>query len=147
MDWSRLDELGITRYEAIIVASLIEMEAKLDEDRPLIASVIYNRLREGRALQIDATVQYALPEERKPRLFEADLAVVSPYNTYLNVGLPPTPIATTSLASLQAAADPADTGFFFYVLADTEGKHAFAETFEEFQALVQQSIDAGVLPP
>ncbi len=146
VDWSRLDELGVTQYEAIIVASLIEAEAKLDEDRPLIASVIYNRLREGRALQIDATVQYALPE-RKPRLFEGDLAVESPYNTYLNTGLPPTPIATVSLASLQAAANPADTSFFFYVLADPNGKHAFAETFEEFQVLVQQSRDAGVLPP
>ncbi len=146
IDWSRLEDLGISRYEAIIVASLIEAEAKLDEDRPLIASVIYNRLRDGTPLQIDATVQYALPE-RKPRLLNADLAVESPYNTYLNGGLPPTPIATPSLASLEAAADPASTEFRFYVLASEDGKHAFATTLEEHQANIETARAEGILPP
>ncbi len=146
LDWSRLEELGITRYEAIIVASLIEAEAKLDEDRPLIASVIYNRLADGMPLQIDATVQYALPE-RKPRLLNEDLAIESPYNTYLNAGLPPTPIAAPSLASLEAAANPADTSFRFYVLATEDGKHAFAETLQEHQANVEQAREDGILPP
>ncbi len=146
IDWARLEELGVTRYEAIVVASLVEAEAKLDEDRPLIASVIYNRLREGTPLQIDATVQYALPE-RKARLLNEDLAVESPYNTYLNAGLPPTPIAVPSLASLEAAANPADTGFFFYVLASEDGKHAFAATLEEHQANVERAREEGILPP
>ncbi len=146
LDWSRLEELGVTRYEAIVVASLVEAEAKLDEDRPLIASVIYNRLRDATPLQIDATVQYALPE-RKPRLLNEDLAIESPYNTYLNAGLPPTPIAASSLASLEAAANPADTSFRFYVLASEDGKHAFAETLQQHQANVEQARADGILPP
>ncbi len=146
IDWSRLPDLGVTRYEAIVVASLIEAEAKLDEDRPLIASVIYNRLREGQNLQIDATVQYALPE-RKPRLLNADLQIDSPYNTYQNAGLPPTPISTPSMVSLQAAADPAESGFFYYVLASEDGKHAFAATLDQHQANVDRARADGILPP
>ena len=140
-------EIGHTPlYEAIVIASLIEAEAGVDEDRPLIASVIYNRLDRGQALQIDATVQYALPE-RKARLTFEDLEVDSPYNTYQIVGLPPTPIATPSLASLEAAAAPSDTEFLFYVLADESGRHAFAETAEEFEELVAQARRDGILPP
>ena len=97
-------------------------------------------------LQIDATVQYALPE-RKPRLTFDDLEVDSPYNTYQITGLPPTPIATPSLASLEAAAAPADTNFIFYVLANEEGGHAFAETAAEFEELVAQARRDGILPP
>ena len=146
VDWSGLDDLGVSRYEAIIIASLIETEAGIDEDRPLIASVIYNRLRDGIELQIDATVQYALPE-RKPRLTFNDLEIDSPYNTYRIPGLPPTPIATPSLASLEAAAAPAETGFYFYVLANEEGGHAFAETAAQFEELVAQARRDGILPP
>ena len=145
VDWSRLEELGITQYEAIVVASLIEEEVRVEEERPIVASVIYNRLESGWRLQIDATVQYALPE-RKPALSFADLEVESPYNTYQNEGLPPTPIAGVRLTSLQAAADPAATGFFYYVLTSLDGTHGFAETEAEFQELKEQSRRDGVLP-
>ncbi|NND03956.1 MAG: endolytic transglycosylase MltG, partial [Acidimicrobiia bacterium] len=101
-DWTLVEEAGFTPYEGLIVASMIEREAKLDEDRPLIASVIMNRLDAGIGLQIDATVLYALGEVRT--LTTADLEVDSLYNTYKWAGLPPTPIAGVRLASLEAAA-------------------------------------------
>jgi UPF0755 protein len=146
VDWSRLDELGLDQYEAIIVASLIEEEVRLEEERPIVASVIYNRLANDWLLQIDATVQYALPE-RKPTLSFVDLEVDSPYNTYLNPGLPPTPISGVRLTSLQAAADPASTPFFYYVLTNVDGTHSFAETEAEFELLKEQARRDGVLPP
>ena len=145
VDWSRLEALGVSEYEAIIIASMIEQEVKLDEERALVASVIYNRLGSDTLLQIDATVQYALPE-RKPVLSLDDLAVDSPYNTYQNLGLPPTPIAGVRLASLTAASAPAESTFFFYVLATEEGAHAFAETVEEFEILKAAAKEAGLIP-
>jgi UPF0755 protein len=146
VDWSVLEDQGFTRYEGIIVASLIEEEVKVDEERPIVASVIYNRLEADWMLQIDATVQYALPE-RRPALTFADLEVDSPYNTYLNAGLPPTPIAGVRLASLEAAARPDDSDYFFYVLATEDGRHAFAVTAEEFEAFKAQAKADGILPP
>jgi len=145
VDWSRLEELGVTQYEAIVIASMIEEEVKLDPERPIVASVIYNRLNSGTLLQIDATVQYALPE-RKPALSLDDLQIDSPYNTYQNEGLPPTPISGVRLASLVGAASPAETPFFFYVLATQEGGHAFAETAEEFEILKAQAKENGLIP-
>ena len=124
IDWSGLEALGVSVYDAIVVASMIEREAALDEDRPKIASVIYNRLDIGQRLQIDATVLYALGVV-KPNITSEDLAVESPYNTYRRSGLPPTPIAAARLASLQAAATPADTNFFYYVLTEANGGHTF----------------------
>jgi UPF0755 protein len=145
VDWSRIDELEISRYEAIIIASLIQREAGTDEDRPLISSVIHNRLQDGIRLQIDATVVYAVGDVNG-RVTAEDLKVPSPYNTYRVDGLPPTPIGTVQIISVDAAVDPADTTYYFYVLADTDGTHAFAETYEEHQENVQKSKDAGVLP-
>lgn len=145
VDWSRLEELGLTQYQAIIVASLIEEEVRLEEERPIVASVIYNRLANGWLLQIDATVQYALPE-RKPALSLVDLEIDSPYNTYQNPGLPPTPISGVRLTSLQAAADPATTPFFYYVLTNVDGSHSFAATEAEFLVLKEQARRDGVLP-
>jgi UPF0755 protein len=145
VDWSRLEELDVTQYEAIIIASLIEEEVRVDFERPLVASVIYNRLQSGWLLQIDATVQYALPE-RKPALSFEDLEIDSPYNTYRNPGLPPTPIAGVRLTSLQAAADPDETRYFYYVLTSTDGTHSFAETEAEFTVLKEQARRDGVLP-
>lgn len=145
VDWSRLEELEVTQYEAIIIASMIEEEVRVEAERPIVASVIYNRLANDWLLQIDATVQYALPE-RKPALSFADLEIDSPYNTYRNRGLPPTPIAGVRLTSLQAAADPADTNFFYYVLTSLDGTHGFAETEAEFEALKEQARRDGVLP-
>lgn len=145
VDWVAFEEQGFTRYEGIIIASLIEREAKLQEDRPLISSVIHNRLEDEVPLQIDATVIYAIGENRG-RVLDADLEVDSPYNTYRVRGLPPTPIGGVGRASLDAAAAPADTEFFYYVLIDEEGKHGFSVTLEEHNQKVAEARAAGVLP-
>ena len=142
LDWNLSEGLGFSPYEQVIVASLIEREARVDQERPKIASVIYNRLREEMLLQIDATVEYALPEH-KNRLTYEDYEYPSPYNTYLNAGLPPTPIASPSLASIRAALRPADTDFLFYLVVDPEtGRHAFAESYQEFLRLKEQAQSA-----
>jgi UPF0755 protein len=142
LDWNRAGQLGLDPYEVVIVASLIEREAMLDKERPKVASVIYNRLRQEMLLQIDATVEYALPEH-KNRLTYEDYEYPSPYNTYLNPGLPPTPIASPSLASLRAALRPANTQFLFYLVVDPgTGRHEFAETYQEFLRLKEQAQSA-----
>lgn len=145
VDWSRLGDLGVSRYEALVVASLVEREAKLDADRPLIASVVYNRLEAGMPLQIDATVIYAMGEN-PGRVLAADLEIDSPYNTYRINGLPPTPIGTVRLASLEAAADPAETEYRFYVVVSADGAHGFSVTYEEHQQRVQQAKAEGIIP-
>lgn len=143
VDWSDLEEAGFDIYEGIIIASLIESEVRVAEERPLVSSVVRNRLAEGMLLQIDATVLYAL-DSRDPDDF--DSSVDSPYNTYDVGGLPPTPISAPGLASLEAAADPAETDFLYYVLSDTDGSHTFSTTLEEHNAAVQQAREDGVLP-
>jgi UPF0755 protein len=143
VDWSDWEDLGFTPYQGIILASLIETEVRLDEERPVVSSVIHNRLAEGMPLDIDATVLYALGTRD---VADFDREVDSPYNTYRNQGLPPTPIAVPGRSSLEAAAAPDETPYFFYVLANEEGGHAFAETLDEHNANVQQSRDDGILP-
>jgi UPF0755 protein len=139
LDWSRADDLGLTPYEVVVVASLIEREARVPGDRAKISAVIHNRLREDMPLQIDATVQYALPEGNRI-LTEEDYQYESPYNTYLHQGLPPTPIASPGLASLRAALAPADVNYLYFVVTDpNSGRHAFAETYEEFLRLKEQA--------
>ncbi len=145
VDWSALEDIGLTPYDGLIIASLIEKEAKLDEDRPLISSVIHNRLDQRIPLQIDATVIYALGENPGRVLFR-DLEVDSPWNTYIINGLPPTPIGGVRSASLEAAAVPADTEYLYYVLIDTDGRHGFSETLEEHEAKVEQARADGILP-
>lgn len=130
LDWSRADGLGVTPYQVIIVASLIEREVMLDEERPLVAAVIYNRLRRDMFLQIDATVQYALPAW-KPVLTYEDLKTPSPYNTYLHKGLPPSPICSPGLKSIKAALEPADVNYLYYV-ATGDGGHFFTADYQEF---------------
>lgn len=128
--------------QAIIIASLIEREAKHDEDRRLVSSVIHNRLEIGMALQIDATVQYVLGkpgEWWKKDLTREDLQIKSPYNTYLNTGLPPAPIANPGMASLQAALNPAETNYLYY-LSDPGGYNHYAETLEKHQANVVEFL-------
>jgi len=122
---------GLTTHNLLTIASLIEAEAKIAEERPLIAAVIYNRLSKNMKLQIDATVQYALPE-RKPSLSLEDLKVDSPYNTYLHTGLPPGPICNPGSASIQAALNPASVNYLYYVLTDPGGKHAFTDSYHDF---------------
>ena len=143
VDWTYLEEREMTPYDGIIIASLIEKEVLVDEERELVSSVIFNRLDLGMRLQIDATVIYALGAVPEGGLTFADLEVNSPYNTYLIDGLPPTPISGVRLASLRAAAAPADTEYLFYLVTDEEtGRHTFVETFEEFQELLAER-DAG----
>lgn len=124
--------LGVTPWQVLIVASLIEREAKVDPDRAKIARVIYNRLYLDTELQIDATVLYAVNKDRGLTL--NDLTVDSPYNTYKVKGLPPTPIAAPSRKSIEAALNPADGRWFWYVLTDEGGAHTFAETERAFLA-------------
>ena len=111
------------------MASLIEAEAKVPQDRPLIASVIYNRLAADMPLQIDSTVIYARGNPADRALRPKDLQIKSPYNTYLNTGLPPTPIGAVSDASLRAAIAPAHTTYLYYVIAGKDGHHAFSSTY------------------
>ena len=125
---------------AITLASLVEREAEVDTDRPLIASALENRLRRGMRLQCDATVQYALPEH-KSRLYYADLRVDSPYNTYLYAGLPPTPIASPGLPSIEAALHPAATNYLYYV-ARPDGSHIFSATLAGHDRAIQ-TLHAG----
>lgn len=129
---------GITLQEVVILASIIEREAVLDEEMPLIASVFFNRLRDDINLAADPTVQYALGYSAegetwwKNPLSLSDLEVPSPYNTYKTPGLPPGPICNPSLAAIKAAANPPDTDYYYFRAAcDNSGKHLFAETFEE----------------
>jgi len=141
VDWTYLTDLGMTPYEGIIIASLLEREALFDEDRPLIASVIYNRLAIDMPLQIDSTVVYVLGAAPEGGLTHEDLEIESPYNTYLVVGLPPTPISGVRPASLAATAQPAETDYLYF-LTDSEGKAHFAVTFEEFLELQQEFLES-----
>ncbi|HWQ77986.1 MAG TPA: endolytic transglycosylase MltG [Anaerovoracaceae bacterium] len=127
---ARAQELGMSVREVITLASIIEREAQVPEDRPVIASVFYNRLKIGMPLQSCATVQYILGEQ-KPVLSIADTQIESPYNTYLISGLPPGPIASPGAESIQAALYPADTKYLFF-LAKGDGSHAFSETYDQF---------------
>lgn len=138
LDWRRAKRLGLTRYEVVIAASMIEREARVPRDQAKIAAVIYNRLRKGIALQIDATVQYALPEHKESLTVE-DYRYPSPYNTYLQPGLPPTPIASPGLASLRAALRPARANYLYYVVIDESGRHAFTDSYREFLRLKERA--------
>jgi UPF0755 protein len=133
LDLSHARSRGLTMHDVVKIASMIERETKVQSDRPLVSSVIYNRLARNMFLEIDATVQYAVGG--KPRLLYRDLRVDSPYNTYRNKGLPPGPIANPGLASLKAACAPARTGYLWYVLTHRNGTHSFAETKVKFEAL------------
>ena len=113
----------------VITASLIEKEAGKDVDRSKIASVIYNRLNKKMPLQLDATIQYVVGF--KTKLYNKDLAVKSPYNTYLNKGLPPSPICNPGIKSINAALHPANTTYFYYVLNSKTGIHVFSKTYEQ----------------
>jgi UPF0755 protein len=138
------EAVGRPPYEAVIIASMIEREAKVQEDRGKISRVIYNRLQADMLLQIDATLIYGLGGDRE-RLLNSDLQSESPYNTYRFKGLPPTPIASPGRAALQAAIAPEMGPWLFYVLADEEGRHAFAVTPEEFERLRRQAQEKGLL--
>lgn len=156
--------LGVTPYEVLIIASLIEREVKVADERALVSRVIYNRLALDMELQIDAALFYGAPAGATfSEVRDAD----SPYNLYRRKGLPPTPIASPGeaaiVAALNPAADPAESDeicasrtaaqrrsepcrYLFYVLADAEGRHAFSATYEQHQARVDEARAAGILP-
>ncbi|MBV8581070.1 MAG: endolytic transglycosylase MltG [Candidatus Eremiobacteraeota bacterium] len=135
---ARAKALGRTVPEVVTIASLVEREGKVDEDRPLIASVIYNRLRLGMPLEVDAAIEYTFPEHHDV-ITKRDLQVDSPYNTYRHTGLPPTPIANPGKASLDAAFRPAKSDYLYYV-AKPDGHSAFAKTLEEHNANVERYL-------
>jgi UPF0755 protein len=133
IDWGYAKSKNLTRYDVLIIASMIERETAVARERRLVASVIYNRLRDGIPLGIDATTRYAEDNWTRP-LRVSELQRDSPYNTRRNRGLPPTPIGNPGLASIRAAANPARTGYLYYVVKPCgEGAHAFSKTDAEFQ--------------
>lgn len=129
---------GLTVPQAVTLASLIEREAKADDERPLMAGVYYNRLRLGMPLEVDATIEYALPEHHDVITY-GDLKIDSPYNSYLHQGLPPTPIANPGEASLQAAFNPKPSPYLYYVYKGN-GHHAFARTLAEQNANIAKYL-------
>ncbi|HCB37169.1 MAG TPA: endolytic transglycosylase MltG, partial [Acidimicrobiaceae bacterium] len=133
-------EFGLTPYETLVVASIVEAEASRAEDRPRLARVIYNRLASGTMLGMDATVSYLVDGAE---LDAAALAVDSPYNTRLNPGLPPTPIGSPSRESLQAALAPAAGDWEYVVRTDDDGTLSFSATYEEFLADKEVCVELG----
>ncbi len=127
--------------ELVTVASLVEREASVASERPLVASVIYNRLDRGMKLQLCSSVQFLLPdpEKNKLRLTNADISTPSPYNTYLHKGLPPGPIANPGKAALDAAMNPEPTDYLYFVLTGKDGSQTFASTDAEFAAAKELS--------
>jgi UPF0755 protein len=136
-DWdASLTELKINRNDLVTMASIVEKEARVPEERPVIAAVYYNRLRKGMLLQADPTIQFALGRH-VGRVFYKDLAIKSPYNTYTHKGLPPGPIASPGVASLAAAAHPATVPYLYFV-ATRDGHHEFRMTLNEHVNAIRQ---------
>jgi UPF0755 protein len=137
------ERFNLTPYEVLVVASLIEEETKVDAERPKVAQVIYNRLRQGIPLGIDATSRYEAilaGRDREALDFESD----SPYNTRRIAGLPPTPIASPGRASIEAALNPADGPWIYYVLEDAQGNHFFTDSNSEFLDAKERCAQAGL---
>jgi UPF0755 protein len=138
-DWqSAARRLGYTLPQIVTLASIIENEAKVNSERPIMAGVYYNRLRIGMPLEVDATIEYALPQH-KSVLHYSDLAIDSPYNTYTHTGLPPTPISNPGVRSIFAALHPAKTNYLYYVYAGN-GHHHFSRTLEQQRAAEQRYL-------
>ncbi|HVE77150.1 MAG TPA: endolytic transglycosylase MltG [Actinomycetota bacterium] len=135
------DGLDRTPYEYVIIASMIEEEAKANEERGKISSVIHNRLERGIPLGIDATIQYAVKKYGGEPLTRSDLEIDSPYNSRTRTGLPPTPIASPRLASIKAAIEPESTNLLYYVLAPDCVHHVFTADYSEFEAAKQRAPD------
>lgn len=136
-EWdARLQELALSRNDVVALASIIEKEARLAEERPVISAVYHNRLKARMPLQADPTVQYALGRH-VDRVLYKDLEVDSPYNTYRRAGLPPGPIASPGLPSLVAALFPANVPYLFFV-ATPDGHHEFRTTFSEHRAAISE---------
>jgi UPF0755 protein len=137
-EWTaRLDTIGLSRHDILTLASIVEKEARLPQERPVIAAVYMNRLRQGMLLQADPTVQYALPEHQ-PRLLYRHLRVKSDYNTYIRKGLPPGPIASPGQPSIVAALYPAQVPYKYFV-AFPDGHHEFRVTAAQHEAIVGEA--------
>ena len=136
---------GLNEGEVLILASIVEREAKYDEDRPIVAGILLNRIKQDMPLQADATVQYALGYQAaqktwwKKDLTKEDLKIASPYNTYLNSGFPPTSISNPGLSTIRAAAQPAKTDYLYY-LSDKEGRMHYAQTFSQHTKNIQKYL-------
>lgn len=141
-----IQEQGLSLEEGLVIASIVEREARFDNDRPIIAGILIKRWQNNWPLQADATVQYALGyqknEERwwKRELTTSDLEINSPYNTYANLGLPPAPICNPSLSSIKAVANQKPTQFWFY-LSDSQGNIHYAQTIEEHNANIAEYLN------
>jgi UPF0755 protein len=147
---ARFEEVIIPLYQAspegkknglstvVVIASLVEREARLDRERPVIAAVYYNRLKRGMPLQCDATIQYILGAT-KPVLGYEDLKIPSPYNTYLHPGLPPGPIGNPGAPSIRAALQPGKDRYLYYVADEKkgDGSHIFSYTYEEHKKAIR----------
>ncbi len=141
----RAAELGMTRVGFVTLASIVEGEARVAEERPVIAAVYLNRLRIGMPLQADPTVQYAIQQRagaRKTRLLLSDYEIESPYNTYRIPGLPPGPVGLPGRGALEAVANPADVPYLFFVAADS-GRHIFTRTYAEHLRAIRRVRGGG----
>ena len=137
-EWDvRVAELGMTRHQVVTLASIIEAEVRYRPDRPYVSAVYHNRLKRRMALQADPTINYAY-QRRLRRVWEKNLQIRSPYNTYLHPGLPPGPISQPSDSSIYAALDPAPVGFIYFV-AQPDGKHVFSETYADHLAAIRRA--------
>jgi uncharacterized YceG family protein len=142
VDMSYAKSKNLNIYDVVTIASMVEREVSVARERPIVAAVIYNRLSRGEPLFIDATTRFALDNWTEP-LTESDLAVDSPYNTRINAGLPPGPIGSPGLASIDAAAKPADTDVWLYVVKPgTCGEHVFSSSLDEHNANVARYQEA-----
>lgn len=130
--------LGLTQHEVLTLASLIEKEAQVDEERVLIAAVYHNRLRRGMRLQCDPTVIYALGERFDGNIRKKDLRIDSPYNTYRYAGLPPGPIASSGRRSIESAVAPASVDYLYFVATGQRGRHQFSTTLQEHNQAVSR---------
>ncbi|MBK8550858.1 MAG: endolytic transglycosylase MltG [Ignavibacteria bacterium] len=134
---SDIAEQQTTLLKTLTLASIIEGETRIEEEKPVIAGVYVNRLKKGMRLEADPTVQYVLPGGPKPRLLFEDLKIKSPYNTYLNKGLPPGPINNPGISAVRAALNPAVHDYIFFV-ATGEGGHKFTENYAQHQQAVKE---------
>ena len=132
----RAADMRLSVFELVTLASLVEKEARFEEDRPVIAQVFLKRLQLGIPLQSDTTIQYLL-DAPKEEVTYADTEIESPYNTYQHIGLPPGPIANPGLASIEAVLYPADTDYLYFV-ADRQGHNHYSRTYSEHLTLVDR---------
>jgi UPF0755 protein len=142
LGYDQPNPFGLSPYELVIIASLIEEETKVPEEQAMVSRVIHNRLALGMTLGIDATLLHEVGHTDS--LTRSQLETDSPYNTRLRTGLPPTPIAMPGRGALEAARNPAEGDWIYYVLADEEGHHFFTADYDEFLAQKERSQAEGI---